>query len=129
IRASWTPLTATSAWPTIRRSSIAGWRRYRTARSACSIWTRCRERASARPTPDRTRTRRGTSSSRTVSSRLQEADAPSPVRFCYRARLPEDLGGGYMAIVLEFVGAVVVVALLVRGISAFMADYRKRRGG
>jgi len=34
-----------------------------------------------------------------------------------------------MAIVLEFVGAVVVVALLVRGISAFMADYRKRRGG
>jgi hypothetical protein len=33
-----------------------------------------------------------------------------------------------VAILLEFVGAIVVVALLVRGVLAFLSDYRRRRG-
>jgi hypothetical protein len=33
-----------------------------------------------------------------------------------------------VAILLEFVGAIVVVALLVRGLLSFLSDHRRRRG-
>jgi len=33
-----------------------------------------------------------------------------------------------MAVLLEFVGAIVVVALVVRGAMAFWSDQRRRRG-
>ena len=33
-----------------------------------------------------------------------------------------------MAILLEFVGAIVVIALLVRGAMGFLNDHRRRRG-